>query len=459
VPGAEAGRRSSTAERRDSDGRIAPSPIEVDAAVDGQEACVALTEALSLARMGLSVIPLRPGSKVPAVRWKRWQSERPSEAQIMRWWREVPERGVAIVTGGVSGVVSVDRDGPAGEAALRERYLPPTAVLETPRGRHYLFALPEGVTLRRRIGLLREVDLLAEGSHSAIYNGDGRRWAPGLSPEEAGFAPCPDWLLELAQAPTAAPAAPPDSREAIPKGHRNSRLFLLACRLRREGAPESEAQAALVEMHQRCEPGGGFPWTLEQLQALVDRVWRTYPLGPEARQVRVPRKLCNAGVGLGAKALWMARTAWRQVYGQAPRTSDLATVLRCSGRTVERRAGELRAAGLEELARPGRSYGLLPAVLVLDPTVPYQAKAVALRLAVLSTRGEARVGMSALARGVGLSPRQTAAYVQVLESGGHLEVHRAPYDPCAGRRLSCNVYRFLNGAARMATSLLEGDAT
>jgi len=63
-----------------------------------------LTAALEWLSAGCSVIPIRAdGSKKPAIEWKKYQSQRPTEAEVRRWWSSNPEYGIAVITGAVSG--------------------------------------------------------------------------------------------------------------------------------------------------------------------------------------------------------------------------------------------------------------------------------------------------------------------------------------------------------------------
>ena len=45
-----------------------------------------LQAALDYGDRGMSVIPVEPNTKIPAVRWARFQVERATEQQIRRWW-------------------------------------------------------------------------------------------------------------------------------------------------------------------------------------------------------------------------------------------------------------------------------------------------------------------------------------------------------------------------------------
>jgi len=71
---------------------------------------------LSAHERGLVVIPLRDDEKRPAVRWKPYQSVRPTLDELRGWHEQLAPRRWAIVTGEVSGVVALDFDGPEGRA-------------------------------------------------------------------------------------------------------------------------------------------------------------------------------------------------------------------------------------------------------------------------------------------------------------------------------------------------------
>jgi len=97
-----------------------------------------LTAALDYRRHGLCILPLG-GDKKPAVRWKRYQTELPSEPTIQRWF-ERPRPGVAVVFGQISGgLASRDFDDMATYSTWARDY-PSLAeslpTVETRRGRH-----------------------------------------------------------------------------------------------------------------------------------------------------------------------------------------------------------------------------------------------------------------------------------------------------------------------------------
>lgn len=94
-----------------------------------------------------SLIPLKLEDKLPAVRWKRWQSQRAAAAQLRRWFAN-GDRGLAVVFGDVSGgLASRDFDDMAAYDAWAAQFpqlaetLPTVA---TRRGRHVYAAVEPG---------------------------------------------------------------------------------------------------------------------------------------------------------------------------------------------------------------------------------------------------------------------------------------------------------------------------
>jgi hypothetical protein len=62
--------------------------------------------ALRYLEAGLSVIPVRPDKK-PHIKWEKYQRQQPSEEEIERWYAQLPNAGVAVVCGAVSGEIAV----------------------------------------------------------------------------------------------------------------------------------------------------------------------------------------------------------------------------------------------------------------------------------------------------------------------------------------------------------------
>jgi len=170
-----------------------------------------LDAALRYLSGGFSVIPTRHQEKRPLVDWKEFQSRRPTESEVRAWYRRWMDAGVAIICGGISGLVVVDCDPRNGDgiAWLAHRF-PPTPTAETGGwGRHYYFAVPPHIRVPKIPALFPGVDLQAEASYvvappSVHPSGRPYRWLLDLALGEVPLSPVPSVVwesLELRQTP------------------------------------------------------------------------------------------------------------------------------------------------------------------------------------------------------------------------------------------------------------------
>jgi len=81
--------------------RLHMDPIESSS---GRQGSTLLEVVLEYHRRGWCIIPIKTGTKLPACRkWKGFQTERPTEATLRRWFRNRADRGLAVIMGEVSG--------------------------------------------------------------------------------------------------------------------------------------------------------------------------------------------------------------------------------------------------------------------------------------------------------------------------------------------------------------------
>ncbi|HBH50765.1 MAG TPA: hypothetical protein DDY91_02620 [Planctomycetaceae bacterium] len=158
-----------------------------------------LLEALRLTDLGVSVIPIRPASKVPALRsWSRFQQARADHETLERWF-ERPETGLAVICGNVSdGLVVRDFDQQdAYDRWAREfRGLADSLpTVRTARGCH-VYARVRGSSRTRRFpdGELRGEGAYVVGPPSRHSTGTVYRWR-GSPPSSIPFIDTPDRLL------------------------------------------------------------------------------------------------------------------------------------------------------------------------------------------------------------------------------------------------------------------------
>jgi hypothetical protein len=115
-----------------------------------------------------------PG-KAPLVGgWTSFQ-RLPTQDELRAWWQRWPNANVGVVMGRISGVVGIDVDGPAGEAAwamlaASGTFATPVSGFRTSGGRRLLFAIAEGMVVasgRQNLdGEHAELRLLGEGSQT-----------------------------------------------------------------------------------------------------------------------------------------------------------------------------------------------------------------------------------------------------------------------------------------------------
>jgi len=105
------------------------------------------TAALLLLRSGISVLPIRPNSKAPALTaWTPLQTERATEDDVRHWWGGATV-GLAVIGGSVSGnllVLDFDRSGLLQEfrAACADNdveWPAGAAIVETPSGGNHVY--------------------------------------------------------------------------------------------------------------------------------------------------------------------------------------------------------------------------------------------------------------------------------------------------------------------------------
>jgi hypothetical protein len=227
--------------------------------------------ALSYARAGWSVIPVKARAKAPLVKWEEFQRRRAEAAEIEAWFARWPRANVGVVTGAVSGLAVLDidpRHGGDDSLAGWEREhgpLPRTVEAATGGGgRHLYFRAPLPAP-RNRVGLAQGIDLRCEGglvvAPPSLHPSGGRYvWREGRDPANLEVAPLPAWLerLLVGAGPRAGhPLAHWRAlvRGGVAEGARNSTIASLAGHLLWHGAdPGVVLELMLAWNRARCRP-------------------------------------------------------------------------------------------------------------------------------------------------------------------------------------------------------------
>ncbi|MBW3637522.1 MAG: bifunctional DNA primase/polymerase, partial [Armatimonadetes bacterium] len=156
----------------------------------------------ALAR-GWSVMPVsRTAGKVPAVKWKQYQSERPAPDELKAWFAGKPDTNLGIITGALSGLFIVDTDTVEAVEWMEAQGVPvgPIAQGSAPFKRHYYFSWPD-FTVKNSVKQIHPgADVRGEGGYAVLppsvhKNGAVYEWL--VSPDEVDVPTAPDWLLAI----------------------------------------------------------------------------------------------------------------------------------------------------------------------------------------------------------------------------------------------------------------------
>lgn len=230
--------------------------------------------------MGWSIIPTG-GDKKPLVEtWKPFQNRRPTTRELSAWVELNPATW-AVITGRISGRITLDFDGEPGRRTLESLKMPPHR--ETPSGGfHVDFEYPGwhvptlNARSKRELGeRWPGLDIRADGGYACFYGRTERgeyRWLRGPEPYELGILPADlREFLGLLKPPAAAPeqrtngkvhAVPAKGRvdaerliraalDRVSSEGRNNTGFWLAAQLRDNGYSQSEAAGAMRDYRAR----------------------------------------------------------------------------------------------------------------------------------------------------------------------------------------------------------------
>lgn len=277
------------------------------------------------------VLPINE-KKIPAVKWKEFQSECPTIAQVQDWQGKFNPSTWAVVTGTISGLVILDFDGDKGNATMEALGLEGIAHVRTGSGGHHVYFQHPGWKVKSRnhesdkeLGQRWPgMDIRADGAYAALC---GKNTAGSYTwlraPEIEPLTILPDEIrrfLGLLNPPQAVISVPPVQpapasrvstpnlasfivekylREATTRGRDNA-CFDMACQLRDNGASLQEAEEYACEFARKA--------------GTADQKGRLDPFTEETALIKVKSAYAQL-----ARQPWEKKEATYQSQGQVSR--------------------------------------------------------------------------------------------------------------------------------------------
>lgn len=153
-----------------------------------------LESALSYQKKGLSVIPVGTNKK-PLIQWLKYQTQKATEDQIIKWWKQFPKVNIGIVTGSISDISVLDIDPLNG--GKTPKGIPVTLTSKTQSGGwHYYFKYEKD--LHNMAGLEQGVDIRSDGGYVIAPPSVGEKGKYKWIVNE-DIAPFPQSLLKKAK--------------------------------------------------------------------------------------------------------------------------------------------------------------------------------------------------------------------------------------------------------------------
>src|SRR3990172_10413135 len=149
----------------------------------------------------VSLIPILPNSKKPAIKWEEFQKRRATAEEREEWKREFPGCNRAIVTGDISGLIALDWEGQKGGELQREKkvYGGPASI--TPYGGFHTLHAHPGRRVPNGVRLLGDesggLDVRGDGGYIVCPPStvDGKVYKWEIAPWMVALTTAPDWAL------------------------------------------------------------------------------------------------------------------------------------------------------------------------------------------------------------------------------------------------------------------------
>jgi len=232
---------------------------------------------------GMSVIPVQPRGKKPAISWKEYQQRLPTDEELVRWFGNGAKNNIGIVTGSVSGLTVVDLDSEQAFAFAKEKKLAPGPTVKTGRGFHVYCKAKDGVRNFQQRDDLPDIDLRADGGYvvappSVHESGLIYVWVEGRGLGEVEMAELPSWVL----------ADKPEEKktvgelyQGVEKGGRNKALARLVGSFVKDGGSLEDIQEQALLWNSAITD----PLPCEELERTVKSIYERHYDWPEPEPI------------------------------------------------------------------------------------------------------------------------------------------------------------------------------
>jgi len=242
--------------------------------------------ALDYLKRGFSVIPLHGSDephgapvdergKRPALKsWKEYQTRKPTEAEVEKWFHSNRKTNLGIVTGAVSGITIVDFDTKEAVEMAKQRGFPATPTVKTGKGYHAYCRYREGHRNFQKRKDLPGVDLRGEGGYAVAppsihATGKQYTWVNGRSLNDVELAEVPDWII----AENSEDRTPLDEVfQGATKGNRNEALARTAGAVIGKGFSYEDALQFCLTWNMQNNP----PLSEREVETTVHSIWQTH---------------------------------------------------------------------------------------------------------------------------------------------------------------------------------------
>lgn len=241
-----------------------------------------LVYARKYVKAGFSVIPIRAKGKLPMGPWKEFQTRKPTDEELVRWF-DGKDVNIGIVTGQISNLAVIDCDSDSALELAKNNGLPDCPVSKTGRGYQFFYNYEPGIRNFQKRDDLPGIDLRGEGGYvvappsvhptGAIYS-----WQKWCSKRVS----MPKWVLATKNKSEKTPIQ--DLYTGAPVGTRNDTLTRLAGTWAKK-LPFQE----VLKMAREWNLGLSEPLPELELYRTVDSVWnleqRNHPKPIAAKEI------------------------------------------------------------------------------------------------------------------------------------------------------------------------------